>query len=479
MKNIHHSTSGFTLTELLVSISIIGTLLGILLPTLAMAKAKVNRIKCVNNVGQVGKALLAFAADNSERMPWQPTPFAKTAHFGSQDPLSTRAIVSLQAVKPELGTAKILASPCDAETQGPNEAAQANWETYDTRTGNLIPLNAITYRFIKGGNTGRPGTMLAMTRNFSTDNLATGSLVGADEEKSHSSAVTGLKKDQGQAVFADGSARQITNQDIKATVKYHQSSCGGFVKGPASTIIIDGGISGNDLIAYYPFNEGSFRDESGYNNHGSPKAGAKLGEDRNGLKGEAVVFARNKSHLHIDSQKVLEQIEEPGREFTIALWVKMKSLPKGVMYSGPFNFSRCRRPIASNAASLIRNPFEYCLYIFPDGTISANKFLGSGKTFVGTRTLKQKVIANEWAHISCVFRDQGHEIYLNGVREDKKHIWRNYPDGSKVAKPLTFGYSEVFRQPMEGALDEIRFYGRALTGQDISEIYNLEKPDNK
>ena len=98
MKNIHHSSSGFTLTELLVSISIIGTLLGILLPTLAMAKAKVNRIKCVNNVGQVGKALLAFAADNSERMPWQPTPFAKTAHFGSQDPLSTRAIVSLQAV---------------------------------------------------------------------------------------------------------------------------------------------------------------------------------------------------------------------------------------------------------------------------------------------------------------------------------------------------------------------------------------------
>ena len=71
MKNTNHSTSGFTLTELLVSISIIGTLLGILLPVLAIAKAKANRIKCVNNVSHVGKALLAFAADNNERMPWQ------------------------------------------------------------------------------------------------------------------------------------------------------------------------------------------------------------------------------------------------------------------------------------------------------------------------------------------------------------------------------------------------------------------------
>ena len=178
MKNTNHSTSGFTLTELLVSISIIGTLLGILLPVLAIAKAKANRIKCVNNLGQLGKASLAFATDNSERMPWQLTPFAKRAHFGSHDPFSTTAIVSLLAMKSELGTAKILASPCDAEAQGPNEAAQANWETYDARQGRNISCPAVSYRFIEGGNTGRPGTMLAMLRNFSTDDLATGTLVG-------------------------------------------------------------------------------------------------------------------------------------------------------------------------------------------------------------------------------------------------------------------------------------------------------------
>jgi hypothetical protein len=231
-----------------------------------------------------------------------------------------------------------------------------------------------------------------------------------------------------------------------------------------------------ELIAYYPFNEGSYNDESGNKNHGRPKAGAKLGPDRNGMPAGAAYFTKNSSHMQIDSQKILEKIENPDSEFTITLWVKMRKLPQGIMYPGPFNFSRCRRPIGSNAASLIRNPFEYCLYIFPDGTISADKFLGFGKTFVGTRTLEQKVTPNKWAHISCVFRNGGHEIYLNGVPESRKHVWKTFPDELKAAKPLTFGHSEVFRQPMDGALDEIRFYNGPLSAQKIQDIYNLEKP---
>jgi hypothetical protein len=114
--------------------------------------------------------------------------------------------------------------------------------------------------------------MLAMLRNFSTDDLATGTLVGADEEKSHSSAVTGLNKGQGQAVFADGSARQINNQVIKDTVRNHKNSSGGFAKGAASTKIIGCcGESGHpkswwiDCCPYYypPGSNGYFLEKDG------------------------------------------------------------------------------------------------------------------------------------------------------------------------------------------------------------------------
>jgi prepilin-type N-terminal cleavage/methylation domain-containing protein len=54
---------GFTLIELLVVIAIIGILASMLLPTLAKAKKKANRMKCSSNLGQQTKAYISFAGD--------------------------------------------------------------------------------------------------------------------------------------------------------------------------------------------------------------------------------------------------------------------------------------------------------------------------------------------------------------------------------------------------------------------------------
>jgi len=66
MKMRKAARHGFTLIELLVVIAIVAVLAALLLPALAMAKARAQGIGCANNIKQLSLAWLLYADENSD-----------------------------------------------------------------------------------------------------------------------------------------------------------------------------------------------------------------------------------------------------------------------------------------------------------------------------------------------------------------------------------------------------------------------------
>ena len=203
-------------------------LASMLLPALAKAKATADRIRCMNNVGNIGKCLTRFAQDNDERMPWQLTKVQQASHKFDSPGVgagSAAQVVNITAMRSELQTPKILVSACDPERMAGNEILQSKWKS----ASELEIAAGLSYVFAApGGDVQCPSTVLALTRNIRRNLLTR--WVGSDEVTPHPHAMKGLKKSQGQLVLADGSAKRSSDADLGTAgkiSKWHINSSGG------------------------------------------------------------------------------------------------------------------------------------------------------------------------------------------------------------------------------------------------------------
>lgn len=210
-----------------------------------------------------------------------------------------------------------------------------------------------------------------------------------------------------------------------------------------------GGLPTDGLVAYYPF-KGNANDESGYSNNGNNN-GASLTPDRFSNSNSAYSFNGSSSYIYVSHSSSLQ----PTGGLTLSAWVKIDNLN---------NTSSLLAKGSDNSVGMYSLRYESSNHSFYF-QINFSDFVPGTQIVVNSTTTTQ---SNIWYNVIGVFDGTYMKIYINGQNENS--IFANSSLGNNTEVLEIGSCDEGYF--LNGALDDIRIYNRALNDAETLQLYH-------
>jgi len=209
----------------------------------------------------------------------------------------------------------------------------------------------------------------------------------------------------------------------------------------------------NGLVAYYPF-FGNSNDESGNGNHGTVN-GAILTTDRFGNDNAAYNFDGIDDHIYIQNDQTLN-----NGSVTIAGWCKISNSPVNEysLISKWYQVQNCDS-----------NSDTYVTLITSENKLLSGTSLNFNISFISI----QDILLNTWTFFTMTYnQNNGGDLYINGQLVYTDNITGAICNSTNPVYLGAGSNNGNLWRFLNGNLDDVYLYDRALSFQEIQELYN-------
>ncbi|MDD5753803.1 MAG: LamG domain-containing protein [Methylococcales bacterium] len=212
-----------------------------------------------------------------------------------------------------------------------------------------------------------------------------------------------------------------------------------------------------DLSAYYSFEDCAATDKSGNNNNGI--INGKLSCTK-GMSGKALQFDGS-SYINVPSSVSLN----PTNQLTMSAWIRIDGFTNewsAIIHKGD----------VQTAGQTNR---EYALWVQKSTSLLYSTSAGDGN--IQNALTSNTITRGKWFHYVGVIDRKSHtmSIYINGKLDTSKaDSYSTFNNNDFDLRIGSTAETDASFSPFNGALDEIRFYNRALSASEVTDLYNAD-----